>query len=477
MAKHPPAMFLVSVHLLLGCLFFRRLTWRSLDHTQGARFFVTAVSATITWQLAFYDYNFYYDQAHYFDRFLVIGLAILVFFHPMFAPLFTAFVITIASQLHYPLPDAAWLWPDKKLLFDAMILFNAFLLFAAFRNTTSHLFLYVLLCLTAGIYFHAGVAKLSIGPGYHSWLVDNKLSNLFVTSHTLGWLGYLDKSTIINIAKLLETVNCPIAAVTLLIEFSGVAILWSRYVARLVLCSFIMLHVAIGLASGIFFWMWCAHNVALIIYITKSKSFSNRDLFCPKSFVLSVAVILFSSLYFRPVHFAWFDTRLSNFFTIYGTGASGNIYELEPHFFAPYDIIFGQSRFYYLFNETVLVGTYGSTQDYWLAQQLETASPIEIDALKGEHGETFYNEHSSRQLIKFIKNYVSNSQKGSSQSLLLSSFGPPYHFGSARANNSYDFQEHLTRVQIYYEEHFFDGQDSSRIRRTLVREIPIEYSD
>ena len=49
------------------------------------------------------------------------------FLYPIGAPLFTAFAIVFASQLHYPLPGASWLWPDKQILFDALILFSAYL--------------------------------------------------------------------------------------------------------------------------------------------------------------------------------------------------------------------------------------------------------------------------------------------------------------------------------------------------------------
>jgi hypothetical protein len=476
-AKHPFAILFIFFYLVFGCFFFRKLTWAAVDSIYGARFFVTAISATIMWQFATYDYNFYYDQAHYFDRLLLIVMAVLVYCHPLFVPPFTALAIAIASQLHYPLPEAAWLWPDKQILFDALILFTAYLIIAVFRQVSSHLFLYAVLCLTGGVYFYAAIAKLSIGPTYYSWLMDNKLSNLWVSSYITGWFGFLDAGIIVNIATYLQWLNLPIAVITLLIELSGVVILGNKNIARFVLFGFILLHIAIGLTSGIFFWMWCAYDLALIMFISKTSPCAISRIFNPKSFVLSIAIIVFSNIYFRPIHFAWFDTRLSNFFTIYGTGASGNTYELEPHFFSPYDIMFCQSRFYYLLNGKVLVGTYGTTQNYWLARQLETTNLSSFADLRNEHGETFYDKRLAGQFRKFIKHYVANAQKRSSKFIFLNYLAPPYHFGSATADRGYKFQEPLTDVQVYFEEHVYTDDNILRIRKETIINIPIDSTD
>lgn len=470
--KHPPTVVFILFHLVIGCLFFRNWQWSSIDPTYGARFFICTISVTIMWQFATYDYNFYYDQAHYLDRLLLVILAVLVYCHPMFASLFTSFAIVVASQLHYPLADAAWLWPDKQILFDAMILFNAYLCLAAVRTVTPYTLLYLTLCLTAGIYFHAGVAKLSLEPAYYSWLIDNKLSNLFVSSYLAGWFGFLDAASIVALAKYFSPINFAMALGTLIIELSGIFILWSKRVSRLALSAYILLHVAIGFASGIFFWSWCVHGLALIRFVRKAGSDSS-SIYNAKSFVLSLAIIFCANAYFRPIHFAWFDTKLSNFFTIHGTGSSGRSYQLAPHFFSPYDIIFCQSRFYYIQKEKVLVGTYGSSQNYWLSRRLEVINPLDIASLKDPYGESFYNEHLAKQLTTFLERYLKNAQRKAKKLVVLNYLGPPYHFGRSAVKNRYDFQEPLKEIQLYYEEHFFSGENILRVRKQLITRIPL----
>jgi len=472
--KHPATAAFLLFHVAFGCFFFRRLAWASIDPNSGARIFVSAISAAVMWQFATYDYNFFYNQAHYWDRLFIVILAALTYCHPMFVPLFTSFVIIVASQLHYPLPEVAWLWPDKRILFDALILFNAFLFLAAFRKTTTHMFLYPVLCMTAGIYFFAGVAKLSLGPHYYSWLLDNKLSNLFVSSYILGWFGFFSPETTVKIATHLKTIDLPSAIATLLIELSSIVILWSRKASCIVLSGFILLHFAIALGSGILFWMWCVYDLVLIVFVMKTGSSSSYRIYNRKLFVLSTVIIFFSDVYFRPIYFAWFDTRLTNFFTIYGTGVSGTVYELEPHFFAPYDITFCQSRFYYLIDEKVLVGTYGTSLDHYVSQRLDTAHPSDIDSLKTDYGHIFYDARLTTQFGSFLKQYINNAQTKGSKFVSLNYFGPPYHFGSAARKARYTFQEQLKKVDVYYEERFFDGKEIKTIRKKMVMEIPLE---
>jgi hypothetical protein len=475
--KAPFAGLFILSFFVLGCFFWRKLKWSSIDPTGGMRIFISSISVVIMWRFVTYDYNFYYDQSHYFDRILLILLAGSIYFHPVAAPVFTAFAIVVASELHYPLAGASWLWPDKQILFDALILFSAHLVLATFRKTTPYFFLYMVLCLTGGIYFHAALAKLTIGPHFYSWLFADKLSYLFISSYINGWLGFFHSTTIIGIAKYIDRISFPLAAATLLIELSGVFILWSKKVARFILTGFILLHVGIALASGIFFWMWAAYDITLILFISKTASVASRPTFTAKSFVLSVAIIVFANIYFRPIHFGWFDTPFNNRFTLWGVGATGTLYRFNTRFFSPYNIIFAQSRFYYLSREPVLVDTYGTTQNYSLARDLMSTDPSQIGKLKHQYGMTFYNERLAERFATFIRNYVANAQKRGTKFIAINKLAPPYHFGKFARKGEYNFQEPLRKVQVYYEEYFFDGQNILQLRKAMIMTIPIDNGD
>jgi hypothetical protein len=473
----PFAVLFILSYLGLGWLFWRKLKWSSIDPTGGMRIFIFSISVVIMWRFATYDYNFYYDQAHNLDRILIILLAGSIYLHPIATPVFTAFAIVVASELHYPLPGASWLWPDKQILFDALILFSTHLVLATFRKTTPHFFLYMVLCLTGGIYFHAALAKLTIGPHFYSWLFADKLSYLFISGYINGWLGFLHSTTIIAIAKYIDRITFPLAAATLLIELSGVFILWSEKVARVVLTGFILLHVGIALASGIFFWMWAAYDIALIIFICKTAPVASRPTFTAKSFVLSVAIIVFANIYFRPIHFAWFDTPFNNRFTLWGVGSSGTVYRFNTRFFSPYNIMFAQSRFYYLSHDPVLVDTYGTTQNYSLARDLTSNDPSQIPKLKHQYAMTFYNARLTEQFATFIRNYVGNAQKRGTKFIAINKLAPPYHFGKFARSGEYNFQEPLREIQVYYEEYFFNGQSILPLRKKSIMTISINHDD
>ena len=409
-----------------------KLRWRAIDPTGGVRLFVVAVTATLAWYCATYDFNFYYDQAHYFDRGLIVLLAVLAWLHPAAVPPFIILAFTMASQTAYPLPESAWYWPDKRILFDELVLFNATLLVGAFSRAALSLFPFLALCLTGSLYFHAAIAKLSIGPSLLSWPTSDSISDLMVAGYLQGgWLHFVNAQTLFLVWRWLAHFDAPMAIVTLAIELSGLVILVGRRASRIVLCAFIALQTGIALASGIFFWKWCVQNAALAIslrHIDPAAVFRVRRRYVA---LASALVIVGAPLYFRPIHFGWFDTNFFNFFTFQVEGASGAIYDLDPRFFAPYDIRFVQSRFFYLLHDKVLVGTYGTTQDFRIMKALEGASAADIESLKRDMGTNYYDRAKSADFASFIVRFLGNAQKRGGKFISVNYLGPPYHFRGA----------------------------------------------
>jgi hypothetical protein len=469
--KRPP-LLMIGITLLIGVSRFSRLRWHVLDPSGGTRIFISIVALTVAWQYAASDYNFYYDRTYYVDRFLIIILALVSYYHPIAVPLFTICSLTFASQVNYPLPEAAWQWADKKLLFDVLILFNAFFILTAFKHINRHLFLYLTLCLTGGVYFQAGMAKLMIGPTAVSWLLDNNMANLFVSSYLHGWFGFLDSNHVVTVSEQLAWLNVPLALCTLVVELGAGLILLSRNASRLVLASLILLHVGIAVLSGILFWMWAVYDFGLIVFVNRAHAREGGYIFQPKLFVLSVTIIVLSAFVFRTIPFAWFDTKLTNIFSVYGQGVSDKFYKLQPYFFAPYDMTFSQSRFYYATQQKVLVGTYGTSQDYKLARALERALPADVESLRQRYGVSRYDKQLKDQLARFLRRFVNNAQRRRSK-LVINYLAPPYHFGSVTVNNAYEFQERLTRLIVVYEERLFTGHDWIMLKRTAIMEVAL----
>jgi hypothetical protein len=90
---------------------------------------------------------------------------------------------------------------------------------------------------------------------------------------------------------------------------------------------------------------------------------------------------------------------------------------------------------------------------------------------------TFYNERLAERFAAFIRNYVANAQKRGTKFIAINKLAPPYHFGKFARKGEYNFQEPLRKVQVYYEEYFFDGENILQLRKAMIMTIPIDNGD
>ncbi|MGE0821067.1 MAG: hypothetical protein AB7G75_31570 [Candidatus Binatia bacterium] len=474
-SNSPLFVFFVA-HSVITILLYKRISWNTIDEKNAARNFVFIICFVIGWYFTTYDFNFYYNQAHLTDRFILVLLTLLVFIHPLFVPPFIMFVLLIAYQLQYPLPEAAWLWPDKKLLIDGIFVFHAFLYLHILLKSNVSLLLFSTLCLTGGIYFYAAIFKLSIGPNWYSWMVDNKLSNLVISSYLSGWLGFLNQESAIRITHIVETFERPLQFYTIITEISGLLILASIRSSRIILMGFVLMHLGILASSGIFFWKWVIFDLALCFFVTAQSQNENVQIYNRKYFALSIVTIVGALFYFRPVYFAWFDSKMSNFFEIYAVTEDGNKYRIEPRFFSPWDIIFTQSRFYYLTDNKILVGTYGSSFNYELTKKLESAHNEDIDHLKEIYGKSFYSSHSQMRFIQFVTEYMKNAEVRREKFIWLNSLSPPYHFRIFENENHFDFQAKIKFIELRQVEYLYTGKEIINVGNETIMKFPLSSS-
>ena len=264
MVRHPALLLFIAINLAILLGLWRRLRWEEIDPGRRTRPFVFLVAAIMAWSFATYQFNAYYDQAHLFDRVLLLALTGLILVHPVFVHLYLVLLMVIAGQLQHPLPMADWSWPDKVLLIHALILFDAFLLTRVFGRSKPYTFAFLVLCLVGANYSYAGISKMAQGPTLVSWLMENDISNIFVSAYKNGgWLGGLSEQTIVTLARGLHWFDRPMALSTLLLELSGFLLLVNRRLTGLLLTCLILLHTAILVSSGIFFWKWILMDVGL----------------------------------------------------------------------------------------------------------------------------------------------------------------------------------------------------------------------
>jgi hypothetical protein len=188
---------------------------------------------------------------------------------------------------------------------------------------------------------------------------------------------------------------------------------------------------------------------------------------------LALAVMIGARFYFDLVPFAWFDTKLCNYFEIYGVAESGTRYRLDARFFAPYDIHLQQSRHYQAVQDTVLVGTYGTTLDWRIAQALETATPETLPELRQRYGERWTNRNFAFGFFEFVRRYVVNAQARGNRHTFVHYFAPPFHFRRTAPDDMFDEQERLVGVEIEFLEYLYDGERIIQTRKLPVIKFPL----
>jgi hypothetical protein len=465
-----PLDLLIEVFLLTAILFlgYKRLHWHDFEQGKILKYFILFLSLVLAWTFSTYDYNLYYNQAHYLDRFLLILLGLLVWFHPAIIPIFLIQTIAIVYQFQYPLDQYSW--TDKEVVFNILILFNIFLyLKLLLRRNITVLFLVLALSLFAANYFISGLGKLEL-----DWIGKNRIYELVVSSYVNGWLAFLPETTLLQIVEMLKTFNPFMIFMTMVIELGGLVILAHKRVALLVLLSFTLLHIAIFITSGIFFWKWILLASAFFVVLQKIDEAVVKQLFNKSFFVTSLLIIYFSPHYFHPARLAWYDTGLSNFYEIEAVGVSGTLYNVGRSFMAPYDFPFAQNRFPFLSNEKLLVGTYGSTSNLEVMEALQTVKVgEELSLLEESKGRNHYNGTQARQFDYFLQSFFTNLNQRGAKTIFINHFGAPHHIWNFARGNVYALQEKVRQIRVRFIKTFYDGVHIYPLALGLTRTLTI----
>jgi hypothetical protein len=487
-AARRPGLILCALLVLMVLVTERRtLRWRAIDAHGRSRWLICGIAAIFAWVHSTYPVNLYFDQEHTADRLLLVGLWIALWFHPLFIAPFLTLVIVIVGQQHAPLPEGTWTWPDKRLPLDLLLSFMSFLLIRALLRgrMRPQVLPLALLCVTGALYGHAAVNKALLGPEVTWWLRHDDLANLFVSSYVQGgWMRQLGDAAAVAFAQRLHTIKFILAAITLLAELSGFLLVINWRLTRILLVLFVAFHIGVVLSSGIFFWKWMVADGLLLWYLTMLHRDAQRSgdvvalerisFFAPSMTALALAVMLSARFVFDLVPFAWFDTKLVNFFEVYGVADSGRRYRLDSRFFAPYDIHMQQSRHYPLLDDTVLVGTYGVSMSPVLASLLETAKPSDLPDLHRKYGQRWTSEAGTAIYVDFIRRYVANSQRRGGRETLVTRLAPPFHFRTTAPKDVYRFQEPISAVEIDFREALYDGETITTTRYLQVARFPIK---
>lgn len=479
MLSHAPTLVLLSLGTLPLAVFRDRIAWAEIDESGKMRNFVIIVAAVLGVTFALSDYNYYYDTSFIFDRLAILALLIAIWFHPGFLFPFLVTMLVFGLQTQYPLPGGSWSWVDKRMPTQILLVLVGYLYVRIFVRTDHRLPLVLAITVAGAGYVHAGFSKLAIGPELTTWLFENPTSNIFVSAYQQGrWLGHLSEAQVVDAAGVLRRFDPLTNGYTLFAEIGGGLMLLDRRLTRFFLGAAVVLHLGILATTGIFFWKWIIVDLAMIWYARVLWKWRVPDPAVTKPIALALVACTFllgvADMMKTGVLFAWWDTTSTRFLTYEVQTESGDRYELDPRYFAPYDITFVQSRFYYAVPQKLLPGTYGVTHRYPVFVALQTASVKDLPVIIERYGTRRFDPRLADGFRRFVQRYVEASMRDGTKSFPPSWLSLPYHFQTTFPANTYSGQSKIRSVHVFFEQHLFDGVEIHDVERTEVMTIALQ---
>jgi hypothetical protein len=478
MLQHEATLVLLLLGILPLIVFRKRITWDLIDVSMKMRNFIWIVAAVMGVTFILSDYNYYYDHSFLFDRVVLAALLLLIRVHPGFLFPFVVTMMVFALQIHHPLPEAMWNWPDKRMPTHLLFAFVWFIYLRIFVKTDRRLPIILAIFLAGSTYVHAGLSKMAIGSELTTWLFHNPTSNIFVSAHQNGnWLGQLSDSQVVGVASFLRKLDILNNGYTLFAELGAALMLLDRRVARLLLGACVFLHIGILVSSGIFFWKWIIVDIAMIWYAGSLWKWGVPHVTAGKATAAGLAALTFAFAltHFKTtgVLFAWWDTRHAQYFTYEVETEAGDRYSLDPRYFVPYDIMFVQGRFYYALPQRVLPGTFGATHRYPVFDALQDASVDDLPGIYERYAISFFKSDRRYDFGRFIQRYVTAAMRRDRKEFLPHWLSVPYHFQTTFPPDNYPGDSKIRSVHVYFEQHFYDGTRIVDLQRTEVMEVPI----
>jgi hypothetical protein len=456
----------LALVLLLGVIvvFRNRLwcTWSAFAYGDALRVLVTTAALLLTWSTVTYDYNLFYDQAHYVDRILLILCLVLMVQRPVFVCVFLPVLLPLIWQCAAPLQGFSW--APSLLPIRILILFAAsFILNILTRKHTAADVVFLVLCLFASHYWPSGWGKIQL-----DWLSEDHIYFLLSATYANGWLGSLSPEGMASFATILAPFNTPMKAVTLLLECGALVWLWHRSLARFFLAGWILLHLGIFTISGIFFWQWIVLDGVLVVLLMRRTALASAPVFTRKHFTLSVVLIGGSAYGFQPVNLAWSDSRVSYTHRFEAQGVDGRWYVLPPRFFAPYDYQFTLSRFSFLDHAPRLDIAWGATSPETARRLQATVTPEQVFALEAERGTDHYNEMLKTELDAFLQRFIQLWNTRRSKHTIFSWIQAPPLLWTFPKGTYITDQVSIKKIRVTQVTSLFDGD-----RYLEIRTVPV----
>lgn len=437
--------------------------WEVLDHGQELRYLSLAMLAVLTWQGSLYEPNFLLDQAHLFDRLLLVVLAVASFYRPMFLVAFALQSRIIAGQFEYPFGTTAAQNIDQLLVIALLAIAAAHLLYVVSGSTKTSPVVMILSAAIAAHFFIPGRAKLAI-----DWVGANNISNLPLSGYTAGWVGQGDGGWSRQMSSLAASINPLLLIGTLAVELGSLVAAMHYRLMRLWLPIAVVFHLVTFMFTGFWFLPWITVEIGLLILFTRKslRGWLQENATPARALLTAMAVVFLGGLLFHPPRLAWLDAPVSYGYRIEAIGESGVQYQVPISTFAPVeqDLAFFILR---LDATNPASGGYGAIGSPQRIRQLnEVTTFAELEALE-EPSDPEKRLLSQRFMMEFMDRA---NQSGKTP---WSPIAPPDHFWTGSLMPRYVFNEPITRLDVFVLRAIHDN-GNPRFQRDLVLTLTLD---
>lgn len=441
--------------------------------SQLERIFFSLIAFVIGWELATYDYNYYLDNAFYFDRVLLLLLPGFIYRFPQLIIVFVGFAFAYRAQFNYPVDGFPMF--DKRLLFDLLMCGLVFQYCKIFVKDFRIPVVFFLLCIVGSAYFASGLKKITISPHGYEWVMNNDPLHLFNNVHLRGWLACSSEGTINSIRWMLDKFGHVFQWFVLLVELAAIVLLSNRRISISLLACFFVMHLGIFVFGSMLFWKWMAADVLLILLLWKNKNIVAAIFADRKLKWISVLLIGVSFLWLKPIPIGWHDTNVNQYYTYEVVGADGQTYHMDKNEMNPYHQWFQYDQFDFLSPRPSLpVSGFGYTYDYDLASVLQDADSAFIGELTAPVN---FDEEKKAKYEEFIATYFRNRNRRVDREFLLKKIAPPNHLYSEVCDKPYHGQVPVVKFRVVYNLAFTKKNQSHVLIRDTIDEITIPQHD
>ena len=472
-----------------------RLAWKTTDTVGGLRWVVFGVAAMLAWTHSGHAINDYYGQAHIFDRWLLVGLAVATLRSPLVIGVFALQLVLARVQLHHPINAQAPIGDELPLrllgaVFTAALL-NFFVATRGFERLKNQLragdlaiatscLVFVILCFIGSYYGYAGVAKLTIGRTPIDWIQEAHLENLFVGAYLNGWSLVGRADTMLDLANAVTLLSVPFALVTTLVECSMVLLLVHRRMTLVLVTAIIAMHVGIVMLSGIFFWKWLGIDLMLAVWLFRVRHNPQiRAIYSPVNAVVSVALIVLTMATFGLNDFTWWNTRWVSIIDVEVRDESGHTYRIDPRDFDPYML----KDFMQPPGTVADTVGFGTTSSQAMMERLQDTNPATLRAFLAHRRAENSTDTQARQrlnatdfFVRVFRNRNARVKEHGPDSHRVFPFlasAPPIHLRRVRGENYYRDQSRAAEVLIRHIEIFYTGDELVRVGDEVLHTVPI----